>query len=65
MVSCLFLGMAGKWSSAGTDTHLYVHLLEFSSSHCIRWTVLSWACVFESTVLMGNNISQARPPAFE
>lgn len=64
MVSCLFLGMAGKWSSTGTDTHLDVHLLEFSS-HCIHWTVLSWACIFESTVLVGNNISQANPPAFE
>ena len=63
MVSCLFLGMGGKWSSTRTDNHLEVHLLEFCSSHCIHWTVLSWACIFESTVLVGNDIRQASPPA--
>ena len=65
MVSCLFLGMDGKWSSTRTANHLEVHLSEFCSSCCIHWTVLSWACVFESTVLVGNNISQASPRAFE
>lgn len=65
MVSCLFLGMDGKRSSTRTANHLEVHLSEFCSSCCIHWTMLSWACVFESTVLVGNNISQASPRAFE